>query len=73
MGTQLDDQNADAAVSYQWSKSDALKEQANLQVDLYNGVALLTGQAPSQSLIDEAVRRAQEVSYIKKIFNGPVD
>jgi len=69
VGTQLDDQNADAAVSYQWSKSDALKEQANLQVDVYNGVALLTGQAPNQGLVDEAVRRAQEVSYIKKIHN----
>ena len=69
VGTQLDDQNADAAVSYQWSKSDALKERANLQVDVYNGVALLTGQAPDQGLIDEAVRRTQEVSYIKKIHN----
>lgn len=69
VGTQLDDQNADAAVSYQWSKSDALKERANLQVDVYNGVALLTGQAPNQGLVDEAVQRAQEVSYIKKIHN----
>lgn len=69
VGTQLDDQNADTAVSYQWSKSDTLKEQANLQVDVYNGVALLTGQAPTQGLIDEAVRRAQEVGYLKKIHN----
>lgn len=69
VGTQLDDQNADSAVAYQWSKSDALKEQANLQVDVYNGVALLTGQAPSQALLDEAVNRAQEVEYLKKIHN----
>jgi len=69
VGTQLDDQNADSAVAYQWSKSDALKELTNLQVDVYNGVALLTGQAPNQSLVDEAVRRAQEVSYLKKIHN----
>ena len=69
VGTQLDDQNADAAISYQWSKSDALKAQTNLQADVYNGVALLTGQAPNQGLVDEAVRRAQEVSYIKKIHN----
>ena len=69
VGTQLDDQNADSAVAYQWSKSDALKEQANLQVDVYNGVALLTGQAPSQALLDEAVNRAQEVAYLKKIHN----
>ncbi len=69
VGTQLDDQNADASVSYQWSKSDTLKEKTNLQVDVYNGVALLTGQAPSQSLIDEAVDRAQNVEYLKKIHN----
>ena len=69
VGTQLDDQNADSSVAYQWSKSQTLKEQANLQVDVYNGVALLTGQAPNQALVDEAVRRAQEVSYLKKIHN----
>ena len=69
VGTQLDDQNADRAVAYQWSKSDELKDQTNLQVDIYNGVALLTGQAPTQGLIDDAVKRAQEVSYLKKIHN----
>ncbi len=69
VGTQLDDQNAATSVSYQWSKSDSLKEQTNLQVDVYNGVALLTGQAPQQGLIDEAVSRTQEVTYIKKIHN----
>lgn len=69
VGTQLDDQNASSAVAYQWSKSEALKEQANLQVDVYNGVALLTGQAPSQALVSEAVQRAQSVDYLKKIHN----
>lgn len=69
VGTQLDDQNANRAVAYQWSKSDELKAQANLQVDMYNGVALLTGQAPTQALIDDAVKRAQEVDYLKKIHN----
>ena len=69
VGTQIDDQNADSAVAYQWSKSDNLKDKTNLQVDVYNGVALLTGQAPTQALIDEAVERAQNVSYIKKIHN----
>ena len=69
VGTQIDDQNADSAVAFQWSKSDNLKDNTNLQVDVYNGVALLTGQAPTQALIDEAVERAQNVSYIKKIHN----
>ena len=69
VGTQLDDQNANRAVAYQWSKSDELKAQTNLQVDVYNGVALLTGQAPTQALVDEAVKRAQNVEYLKNIHN----
>ena len=73
VGTQLDDQNADAAVSYQWSKSDALKEQANLQVDVYNGVALLTGQAPNQGLVDEAVRRALRSKLYQKKFTTKLE
>lgn len=69
VGTQLDDQNASGAVSLKWSKSEALKQQANLQVDVYNRVALLTGQAPTQALIDEALTRAKEVRHIVKFHN----
>ncbi|MEW9797151.1 division/outer membrane stress-associated lipid-binding lipoprotein [Alteromonas sp. CYL-A6] len=69
VGTQLDDQNASSAVAFQWSKSEALKNEANLEVDVYNGIALLTGQAPSQTLIDEAVSLARQVEYITKIHN----
>lgn len=69
VGTQLDDQNASSAVAFHWSKSDALKQQANLQVDVYNGVALLTGQVPTQQLVSEAVSLAKNVEYVKKIHN----
>lgn len=69
VGTQLDDQTAEGQVAYQWSKSDTLKKSANLQIDVYNGVALITGQAPSQTLIDEAVAAVEKVDYITKIHN----
>ncbi|MEG3766512.1 BON domain-containing protein [Alteromonas sp. 14N.309.X.WAT.G.H12] len=69
VGTQLDDQTAEGQVAYQWSKSDALKKSANLEIDVYNGVALITGQAPSQALIDEAVAAVEKVDYITKIHN----
>lgn len=69
VGTQLDDQNAEGAIAYQWSKSDALKKQANLQADVYNGVALITGQVPSQALLNEAIEGAQRVEHIKKVHN----
>ncbi|OFC71248.1 BON domain-containing protein [Alteromonas confluentis] len=69
VGTQLDDQTAEGQVSYQWSKSDALKKSTNLQIDIYNGVALVTGQAPSQSLIDEAIAGVEQIEYVQKIHN----
>ncbi len=69
VGAQLDDQNASSAVAFQWSKSEALKKQAKLQADVYNGVALLTGQVPSQQLLNEAVALAKNVEYIKKFHN----
>ncbi|WP_218309943.1 BON domain-containing protein [Alteromonas antoniana] len=69
VGTQLDDQNAESAIAYQWSKSDALKAEANLQADVYNGVALITGQVPGEALRDDAIARVQNVEYVKKIHN----
>ncbi|WP_018983301.1 division/outer membrane stress-associated lipid-binding lipoprotein [Salinimonas chungwhensis] len=69
VGTQLDDQNAEGKVSFRWAKYDRLKDSANLRVDVYNGVALLTGQAPDQQLISQAVNEVQQVDYIHKIHN----
>ncbi|NMH59286.1 BON domain-containing protein [Alteromonas ponticola] len=69
VGTQLDDQTSEGKVAYNWSQNDSLKELANLQVDVYNGVALLTGQAPSASLIQDALNAAQEVESLNKIHN----
>ncbi|MCW8106985.1 BON domain-containing protein [Alteromonas ponticola] len=69
VGTQLDDQTSEGKVAYNWSQNDSLKELANLQVDVYNGVALLTGQAPSAALIQEALKAAQNVESLNKIHN----
>ncbi|MCW8091796.1 division/outer membrane stress-associated lipid-binding lipoprotein [Alteromonas sp. ASW11-130] len=69
VGTQLDDQTSEGKVAFNWSQNDALKELTNLQVNVYNGVALLTGQAPSASLIEDALRAAKKVDSISKIHN----
>lgn len=69
VGTQLDDQTAEGQVAYQWSKNESLKKSANLEIDIYNGVALVTGQAPSQVLIDEAIAAVETVEYIQKVHN----
>lgn len=76
VGTQLDDANAEGAIVFRWSKNAELKETAKLNVDVYNGVALLTGQVPSAALAAEAEDIAKGVSHIRKVHNqlrvGPI-
>ncbi len=69
VGTQLDDQNAEGKVAFRWSESERLKNETNLQVDIYNGVALITGQAPDQQLINQAVEQVKQVEHVRKIHN----
>ncbi|MDM7859468.1 BON domain-containing protein [Alteromonas sp. ASW11-36] len=69
LGTQLDDTTTAGKVAYELGQSEALKERTNIQVHVYNSVALLTGQAPSEALRNEAAHAAQKVSNIDKIHN----
>lgn len=69
VGTQLDDKNAEGKVSFRWAENRRLKEETNLQVDIYNGVALVTGQAPDSGLISQAIAQVKEVEHVRKIHN----
>lgn len=69
VGTQLDDQNAEGKVSFRWAENERLKDDANIEIDIYNGVALLTGQAPDQQLISQAEEQVRQVDYVRKIHN----
>ncbi len=69
LGTQLDDTTTAGKVAYELGQSKALKERTNIQVHVYNSVALLTGQAPSEALRNEALQAAQRVDNIDKIHN----
>lgn len=69
VGTQLDDQNAEGKVSFRWAENARLKDETNLNIDIYNGVALITGQVPEQALINQAVEQVKQVEHVKKIHN----
>lgn len=69
VGTQIDDENAENTVSFRLGKQTQLKEEANISVEVYNGVALLTGQAPTQALIEQAETVAHSVEYVTKVHN----
>ena len=69
VGTQLDDTTTQGKIAYQLALIDALKEYTNIQVNVYKGVALLTGQAPNDDLKERAIRATQNVENIVKIHN----
>lgn len=69
VGTQIDDTTSSSSVSLRWGRNEALTESANLQANVYNGVLLITGQAPTQALIDQAEEIAKTVPHITKVHN----
>ncbi len=68
-GTQLDDMNAEAKASKLISENDNLRENGNIEVTVYNRVALITGQAPDPGAIAEAESLIKGIRYIQKIHN----
>lgn len=69
VGTQIDDKTTQSRVRTAINKNKLIKEQAAISVDVYNGQVLLTGQAPTQSMISEVERSAQSVANVVKIHN----
>lgn len=69
IGTQVDDTTLAGRISIAMSKDIAIKEQTNVTVQVFNGTALLVGQAPTQALIQQAEQLASSVKNIKKLHN----
>ena len=69
LGTQVDDQTAQARLSSALSKDEALDKKANINVHVFNGVALLVGQAQDESVRQQAYRTASSVKNIRKLHN----
>ena len=68
LGAQVDDKTAASRISVALSEVEALK-QANITVQVFNGTALLVGQAPNNELIQLAQQAASSVKNIKKLHN----
>lgn len=69
LGTQVDDKTVSARLSAQISQNKALDDYTNVNVHVFNGVALLVGQAPNDDLKRQAQQAAQQVKNIKKLHN----
>lgn len=68
-GTQLDDFNAQNEAQGLIGDDEHLNKNANIKVSIYNRVALITGQAPSQADIAKAESIVANIKYVNKIHN----
>jgi osmotically-inducible protein OsmY len=69
VGTQIDDKTTQSRVRSAINAYTEIKEEAAISVDVYNGQVLLTGQAPTQAMINKAESAAQSIGNVVKVHN----
>lgn len=69
VGTQVDDGTLELRASNALSKNEQLKKEARVNVMAYQGKLLLTGQAPTQALSEEAKKIAMGVDGVTEVYN----
>jgi len=69
LGTQIDDKTMTARVSTAINKIADVEQNADISVHVYNGQVLLTGQARTQALIEQATTATEGVEEVAKIHN----
>jgi osmotically-inducible protein OsmY len=68
-GTIVEDQSIELKVYDLLTKDERFKLQSSIHVTSYNMVALLTGQAANQSLINKAEQLASSIGRVRRVVN----
>ncbi len=68
-GTMIDDKGIEFKASDAIHKDGMLADQAHINVTSYNGVVLLTGEAPTAELRAHAERLVREVEKVRRVHN----
>ena len=68
-GAYVDDQLIETKSRVNLDKSDELFKKANIKVDSYNGVVLLTGHVPQNRLRDLATEVVQKIRKVRRVHN----
>ncbi|WP_306523685.1 division/outer membrane stress-associated lipid-binding lipoprotein [Rheinheimera sp.] len=69
LGSQIDDSSIVVKAERALEENKTLEERAHINVNSYNGILLLTGQAPSQDLVDLAASLVQPIQGVKDVQN----
>lgn len=68
-GSVIDDQSIETTATVNIRKTDPGLEHANVVVTSYNGIVLLSGQAPSEELRNAAAQTAALVKKVRQVHN----
>ena len=68
-GGYWDDHQLHTVISVNLRKASKDLKKANVNVHVYNGIVLLTGQVPTKELYDLAGRTANEVNNVRQVYN----
>lgn len=69
VAVQVDDTKMQGKISWAITNNKALNDQTNINAYVNNGIVLLTGQAPTDQLIQQAEQLVKEVVAPRKIHN----
>ena len=69
LGSQIDDSSIVVKAERALESNKMLEEKAHINVNSYNGILLLTGQAPTQDLVDAASQLVQGIQGVKEVQN----
>ncbi|MCX2830081.1 BON domain-containing protein [Microbulbifer thermotolerans] len=69
LGTFIDDQKIETITTVNINKAHPDLKAANINVNAFNGVVLLTGQVPNNELRLLAGRTAQQVQNVRQVYN----
>lgn len=68
-GTVIDDEKLETVAKVNIRKADPWLEQSNITVVSFNGIILLTGQAPTKELREKAGDTVKIIHGVRQVFN----
>jgi osmotically-inducible protein OsmY len=68
-GTVIDDQGIEFKASYALFNNKEIYDQSHINVTSYNGVVLLTGETPSESLKQKVTAEVKRIPKVRRIHN----
>ncbi|MTI64294.1 BON domain-containing protein [Methylophaga sp.] len=68
-GTVIDDQGIEFKAAYALFDNKEIYDQSHINVTSFNGVVLLTGETPSESLKQKATAEVKQIPKVRRIHN----